>query len=214
MLVRNPRGLMARLIMIVAALGLFAVGYYWGNQYKYGKPSPPAIEGVLIQPPPELPGFELHDAQGQAFTAASFNEHWTLLAFGDLALAPGHQAITRMIEVYNRLAQNPELQDLIQLVVVEEHQNQALAQDFGRLTEALMPLSGDPGELGRLRASLGASAGESKGSNEGPDAAPPAPAPLFLIGPEGRLLALFPNAQPAASIAADLAAIAKHPHAL
>ncbi len=38
--------------------------------------------------------------------------------------------------------------------------------------------------------------------------------PCYLIGPSGRLLALFPDAQPPASIASDLAAIAARNNAL
>lgn len=210
MLARNPRGPTTRLAMVAAALGLFMLGYYWGNHYKYADPTPPAIEGVLVHPPPQLPGFELRDALGQPFTRDSFTGHWTLLTFGELSLAPGHQAIRRMIEVYNRVAEDLDLQGMVQLVLVEEHQDQALAQDFRRLTGALKLLSGDSSELKRLRASLGA----SPGAGESPVFAASNQAPFYLIGPEGRLLALFPDAQPAASIASDLTKIAQHPHSL
>ncbi len=115
---RNPRGPVARLAMVAAAIGLFAVSYYWGNQHKHGDQTPPAIAGVLIRPSPELPGFELHDAEGQPFTADSFDDHWTLLTFGDLAGASGHLAVTRMIEVFNRLADDPELQAMLQIALV------------------------------------------------------------------------------------------------
>lgn len=196
--------------MIAAALGLFMVGYYWGNQYKQEDPSPPAIQGVLMHPPPELPGFELRDADGQPFTGDSFSGRWTLLSVAELGLAAGHRAATRMIEVYNRLAADPDLQSKIQLAIAAEHQDRALAEDFGRLTPALRILSGDPGELRRLIASLGASEAPAGSANQ----APSDQAPFYLIGPESRMLALFPHAQAPASIASDLTAIAMHPHSL
>lgn len=205
MLTRNPHGPLTRLIMAAAAIGLLMVGYYWGNQYKQGDTHPPSIEGVLIHPPPELPGFGLRDTQDQPFTGDSFDDRWTLLTFGDLSGAPGHLAITRMIEVFNRLAEDPELQARIQLALVAEVQDMALARDFGRLSPALKLLSGEPGEIRRLRASLGASPGTD------PSEADASGLPLYLIGPSGRLLALFAGTQPPVSVAADLSAIAEHP---
>ena len=194
--------------MIAAAMGLFVFGYYWGNQYKYGDPMPPAIEGVLVRPPPELPGFELRDTEDQLFTADGFDDHWTLLTFGDLSRAPGHLAVTRMIEVYNRLAHDPELQAMLQLAFVAEYQDQALARDFGRLSPALKLLSGESSEIRRLSASLGASHKHETGSAGDQEIT------FFLIGPERRLLALFPGTQAPAAIALDLSALAEHPEHL
>jgi cytochrome oxidase Cu insertion factor (SCO1/SenC/PrrC family) len=208
MLVRNPRGPIIRLAMIAAALGLFMVGYYWGNQYKHADRTPPTIEGVLVRAPPGLPGFELRDAENQPFTANSFEEHWSLVTFGDLGRAPGHLAVTRMIEVYNRLAERPELQTRLLIALVAERQDPALARDFARLSPALKLLSGDPGEVQRLRASLDAAPPENPGVDVGDDTA------FYLIGPSSRLLALFPGAQPPAAIASDLTAIAEHPQSL
>lgn len=208
MLVRSPRGPMTRLAMIAAAIGLFVVSYYWGNQYKYSDPTPPAIEGVLVRPPPELPGFELRDIEDQPFTTDNFDDHWTLLTFGDLSRAPGHLAVTRMIEVYNRLAHDPELQAMLQLALVAQYRDQALARDFGRLSPALKLLSGESSEMLRLGASLGASPKDGTGTADGQEVT------FFLIGPESRLLALFPGAQPPATIASDISTLAEHPEHL
>jgi cytochrome oxidase Cu insertion factor (SCO1/SenC/PrrC family) len=156
----------------------------------------------------ELPGFELHDTQNQPFTADDFQARWTLLTFGDPSRAPGHLAVTRMIEVYNRLANDPDLQAVLQLALVAELQDLALARDFGRLSPALKLLSGESGEIQRLRASLGAGPTDDAGTEVAQNT------PFHLIGPAGRLLALFLGAQPPASIASDLSAIAEHPHIL
>lgn len=206
MLVRNRRRPAARLAMIAAAIGLFLVGYYWGNQYKRADPAPLTIDGVLVRPPLELPGFELVDVENQTFTANSFKKRWTLVTFGDLSRAPGHLAVMRMIEVHNRLAGRPELQTLLQLALVAERQDSDLARDLARLSPALNLLSGESGEVQRLRASLGASAADDSGPEVGGDVS------SYLIGPSGRLLALFSEAQPPASIAADLSIIAERSH--
>lgn len=195
---------MTRLTMIAAAIGLFLIGYNWGNKYKHGDPTPPVIDGVLIRPPPELPALELRDMQNQPFTANGFKEHWTLVTFGDPSRAPGHLAVMRMVEVYNRSAENPELQAMLQLALVADRQDPVLARDFGRLSPSLKLLFGESGEIQRLRASLGASPAKEPGTVNDDDA-------FYLIGPASRLLAIFPDAQPAASIASDLSTIAKHP---
>lgn len=204
MLIRNSRRKpLSRLALASAAIGLFLVGYYWGNQYKRGDSVSPTIAGVLVHPARPLPGFELWDAADQPFTVESLAERWTLLSFGELDQASGHLAVTRMIEVHNRLASDPGLQEMLQLALAAERQDPALAQDFARLSPALKLLSGESGEMQRLGASLGAPAKEAAGTSTDE-------IPLFLIGPSGRLLALFPGAQAAASIASDLAAIAAH----
>jgi hypothetical protein len=181
------------------------VGYYWGNRYKVGDTDMPAVEAVLVRPAVELPEFELRDATGQAFTLASFDGRWTLMAFGALDHAAGHLAVARMIDVHNRLAVDPQLQAMLQLSLVAKGQDPILARDFGRLSPALKLLSGDSGEVQRLRAALGAAPEEGTGDTGDTYV------PLYLTGPGGRLLALFPGAQPAASIASDLSAIAAHP---
>ena len=60
-------------------------------------------------------------------------------------------------------------------------------------------LSGEEGELARLRAVLGETGG-------GEDA------PFYLVGPNGRLRALFTSTQTPEAIADDLITLWQHPH--
>lgn len=194
--------------MAAAAIGLFLVGYFWGNQYQRRDSAVTAIEGILLRRPIELPAFEAHDAAGQTFTAESFTGHWTLLSFADLNQAPGHLAVTRMIEVHNRLATDPPLQEQLQLALLAQRQDLALARDFSRLSPALKVLSGESDELQKLRISLGES------SPEETTGAPADEIPLYLIGPSGHLLALFSGTQAPSSVASDLSAISEHSDSL
>jgi len=203
---RKPLG---RLAMAAATMGLFLLAYYWGNQYKYRDSNPPVIEGVLIRPPIALPDFDLRDAAGQPFTAESFAEHWTLLSFGDPSQVSGHLAITRMIEAYNRLASDPDLQAMLQLTLASEREDPILARDFARLSPVLKILSGELGELQRLGASVGAPPPQEATAETKDE-----PPPLYLIGPSGRLVALFTGSQAPASMALDISAIAKNFHSL
>jgi len=198
---------MARIIMVVAAAGLFMAGYYWGNRYKYGG-DPPVIQGVLLRPPVELPAFELNETGGIPFTGDELRDRWTLLAFADLRQSRGHIVINRMIGVYNRLADETDLQARLQLALAAEDQDLELARDFSRLSPALKVLSGEPGELQRLRASVGdlPTRGTAATEEDG--------APLYLVDPKARLMALFPAAEAPETIAADLSALAERPDLL
>lgn len=205
---RNPRGLAARLIMIIAAMGLFAVGYYWGNRYQYSG-APPVVQGVLMRTPVELPAFTLEDAKGLPFTGAELGERWTLLAFGDLRQARGHLTVNRLLAVHGALAADPDLQAKVRIAVAAESQPTDLALDFSRLSSALHLVSGDAAELQRLRAALGDL------SPSGSEAAAPGDgAPVYLIDPRGRLMALFPAGLSPDAMAADLSALAARPDLL
>lgn len=202
----DPRSsLLSKLTMATAAIGLFLISYYWGNQYKQQDLAPPALAGVLVRPPYEIPELELRDATGQPFTAESFAGHWTLLSFAEQS--QGHHMVARLIEVRNRLASDPDIQDMLLLALASEHQDSTLARNVGRLTPALKVLSGDTGEMQRLRASLGAPAQE-------PTRIQTDEIPFYLIGPSKRLMALFTGTQKPASIASDLSTIAAHADAL
>jgi len=185
--------------MAAVAIGLFLVGYYWGNRHQRYTSTLPVIEGVLIRPARPLPDFILLDAAGQPFTAGRLSGHWTLLSFGNPSQAFGQPAITRMIEIFNRLANAPNLRErlLLVLVILRRPDGPTPALDFEHLSPVLTLLSDTTDELQRLRMALGM-----------PLQAPPLTTdlaiPCYLIGPSGRLLALFPNAQTPASIASDL----------
>ena len=197
---RSRRGPLARLVLMISAIGLFVIGYYWGNQYKYGG-GPPTIEGVMISPAAPLLDFELTDATGRPFTGDDLAGHWTLLAFGEISLARGQIAVSRMIDVYNRLADRPELRGQVQLALAARDQSPNLARDFSALAPSLRILSGGQDEIDRLAALFG----------ERPEGGGEEGAALYLITPNGHLLAVFPTGQPAETIAADLRALSDWP---
>ncbi|KAA6183428.1 hypothetical protein F2Q65_15885 [Thiohalocapsa marina] len=224
---------MPRLIMAVAAVGLFLIGYQWGNQYQHGRSEPPRISGVLIRPPQPLPEVRLTDSAGRTAGEEALRGAWSLLAFAPLDSAAGHLGISKQIEVFNRLADRPQLREQLQLRLLDTgpasgvvpgttpdrapERTPALAQDFERLTPAIAILAGEPTEIEALRAAVGASdlsadqfvnraaADTTPGSD--PASAAPTPA-FFLIEPRGRLVALFPAEQTAAAIADDIRTLA------
>jgi hypothetical protein len=196
---RRDRPLLPRLIMAVAALGLFLVSYQWGNQYMHGGDRPPTLSGVVIRPPLPLPDVVLTDSSDGPFGRADLIDHWSLLIFAAVDDARGHRGIARLVEVYNRLADRPHLQERLRLLLVGTDAESRLGRDFERLSSAITVLSAEPATLETLEATLGADP-QSKG-----DGLPT----LFLIDTDARLVALFPASQSAAEIAADVAALAE-----
>jgi hypothetical protein len=203
---RGSRPLLARLIMALAAVGLFFVGYQWGNQFQHRQAVPLNLQGVLLRAPVSLPTLELSGPQGM-LTNADLEDHWSLIAFGSPGAASGHRAVARLIEIANRLADQPELHQDLRLLLISADDLPGLARDFERLTPSLRVLSTPPTALSELQQALGADT--TAHTEDGVE-----PPPLFLIGPQQQLVALFPGSQPAASVAEDLKTLAARPQAL
>ena len=195
--------MLARLVMAVAAVGLFLVAYQWGNQLRFGSGEPPTIGGVLLRPAPSLPDFVLTDTLGEPFGRGDLLDHWSLLGIANLAGASGHRGMVRLVEVYNRLADRPQIHDSLRLLLVTADAAPKLARDFEGLSTAIAVLSGDRTAVADLATALGAAPDTAL---NGHDTEPPA---LFLLDPDARLVAVFPSAETPATIADDLAALAQ-----
>ena len=200
MLPRNRHSPWLRIAFMLGAIGLFLFGYQWGNQYKSKHAQPPVINGVLVRPPATVPGFRLLDPRGRVFDQDTLAAGWTLLTFGDLSRAQGQLAVQRLIDVYNRIGGDADLQRALRLVLVTTTDAPNLARDFSRLSPALSILAGDAGETGRLRAALGT----------GEDADPL----VFVFAPGGYLIALLTNDEDGSAMAADLGALYADVHVL
>jgi hypothetical protein len=202
---RRNRGLLPRLAMALAAVGLFILAYQWGNQVRYGGGwggGPPAVGGVLLRPPQALPDFVLHDSAGEPFGRPDLFAHWNLLAIASLSGADGHRGLTRLVEVYNRLAARRALRQRLRLLLVSADAAPALARDFERLSPAIAVLIGDRDAVAELRSALGATPERVDNAAEPPT--------LFVLSPDAELIALFPSAQPAAEIAEDIRALDRY----
>jgi hypothetical protein len=196
---RRRRPLLLKLIMALAAVGLFLVGYQWGNQSRYGREVLPPLAGVLIRPARPLPDLALTGPTGTV-TATELEGRWSLLALASATAVPGHRAAARMIEVANRLADRPALRADLRLLLISGDDVPRLARGFQRLTPDLWVLTADRDTLAELRHSLGAPTSAAGGAEAAP--------PLYLIDPRVSLTALFPGGLAPAAIASDLKVLA------
>jgi cytochrome oxidase Cu insertion factor (SCO1/SenC/PrrC family) len=181
------------LVLILGAISLFILAYQWGNQYQRRSAAPPVIGGLLISPPASLPDFELREALGRPFAHDDLSQGWTLLAFGDLSRASGQLAVQRLIDVYNRVADERALRKQLRLVFVTLGDDSSLHRDFAGLLPALKILGGDPEQIQRLRADIGLGATDT--------------AAIFVVAPGGYLVAFLPETEGGAPMAEDLKAI-------
>lgn len=189
--------------MALAAVGLFLIGYQWGNRYQNRDQGRPTIGGVLIRPAIPWPAVQLRAAMGQPVDTESLTEHWTLLAFGRLDAADGQRAIGSLVETANRLAGNDALHDRLRLLLVSPDDQPALARDFERLSPLLIVASGTTDDIGVLGDAFGIDPTAARGTDD--------PPPVYLLGPGARLIALFPDGQAAAGIADDITALTDWP---
>jgi hypothetical protein len=216
------RPLTARLLMALLAGGLFLLGYQWGNRWQLPQDADhAAIEGVRLRPVVPLPTWALADANGQPVTATDFAGAWVLLGMAPVDDLSGHLTMARLIAVFNRLADVAPLRERLHLVVVSPRLDATQARDFQQLLTTAWVLTGSAEQRERLRALLHGpvlqtpspappTLAQAEPGDLLADAAQPPmePAALYLIDPDGALLAIFPPAQSPAAIARDLRQLA------
>jgi hypothetical protein len=201
---RRNRPLLPRLVLAVAAIGLFLLAYQWGNQSRFGGGQPPAIGGVLLRPAQPLPDFVLTTTTGAPFGRADLLEHWSLLAIATLTGADGHRSLARLVDVYNRLAGQQQLRARLRLLLLTADAAPALARDFERLSPAIAVLSAERAAVAEIADALGADPEQALSSADGE------PPTLFLLDPAAELVALFPSAQAPNDIAEDIRALERY----
>jgi hypothetical protein len=187
---RPSAGKRRLLILVLAILG-FCLAYYAGQRQKQHDRVLPQIDGVLINPPLAPPDFELRNQAGEPVSTTDLEGHWSLLM-----LDPSHEtapsaALTRLIQVHNRMARDPELQRQMRFFYLPAHGDREHAISFAAMSDNIHALYGEPGTVDKLFAALGGN------SNAEQDT-------LYLIGPNARVHALFTRDEDAATIADDL----------
>ncbi|MET0066069.1 MAG: SCO family protein [Candidatus Thiodiazotropha sp.] len=178
------------MILTLAALA-FGIAYYAGMHQPSHRTHAPPIQGIAIDPPAPVPVFQLWDQRGDPFTREDLLDTWSLLL-----LDPGDEpmpspALIHLMQVHNRLAGQPQLQNAIHFIYLPRRDAAALGKQIDRLGSHLTGLSGEPESVDAAFREFGV---ETDGSQ----------ALIFLIGPDQRLHALFTQSQDAATIAQDL----------
>jgi hypothetical protein len=186
---RRPSSRQRRLVILTLTLLAFGIAYYAGSRYKDRPQSAPLISGVAIHPASPLP--ELSGSGIEALNPASLSDHWSLLMLDPHRGETRSPALVRLVQVHNRLAADPELQQRLDYLYLPRSLEPATQEIIDGLTGRLRALSGDQSQLTEIFHHFGV-------DPQGDAAA------LYLIGPETRLHALFTPDQDIATIAEDL----------
>jgi protein SCO1/2 len=201
---KPAHGPLHRLVIVMAALATLILGYYLGSEFAFQRLQG-EVSARLLKPPRDLPDFQLLDQNGEPFTRQRLEDHWSFVYFGCIECPDSRVAVLALLaQVYNRLADWPALQQRMLAVFVTTRPDAdtpaLLKQRIFYYHPEFVGVTGEPDRLEALA-----------------DAFPPTPAPepgdvaahlegspLYLVGPDARLLAVFHGWVDAAGLAADL----------
>jgi len=193
---RRPSSRQHRLVILMLTVLTLVVAYYTGNRYQAS--DPPPIAGVLMRPPTPLPDFILRNPQDLAVSPAWLKGRWSLILL-DPAPSNDPQALRRLIRIYNRLAARPKFQRQSRFIYIPREESEQIDQRVARLGPSFLVLGGGEDEIAEVFKRFGVDQMKQGFT-------------LFLVDPEQRILALFTDAQDAASIDRDLQTLVDHVH--
>jgi protein SCO1 len=190
--------------MLLAAMTTLLGGYFWGNQYATDRLQR-ELGARLIPEAPDMPEFSLTDQNGRPFTREDLLQHWNLLYFGCLTCPEADSSVLPLyVQVYNRLADRPELRDGTRFLVVstdpEELGSEVLRKRLAYFHADFLALGGSAETIATLRSAIGADPVAPRDD----DTLPQSPSsPLLVVDPLGRRAAQFSGWVNAAAVAGD-----------
>ncbi|MES9826845.1 MAG: hypothetical protein ABW201_01100 [Candidatus Thiodiazotropha sp.] len=188
---RRPSSKQRRAVILILALITFSVAYYAGHTQKLNTGTPPQIDGVLINPPLPVPPVNLYNQQDEPFSLSNLQGHWSLLMLDPGPGTTSSVALTRLIQVHNRLATDPDLQQQIHYFYLPGNKIEEKAISFASLSDNFQALHGDKQKMDIAFTAFGGAGNETEYT-------------LYLIGPDATLRALFTRINNTATIAEDI----------
>lgn len=188
---RRPSGKQRRLVILLLVLITFSIAYYAGHTHKQQGRTLPQIGGILISPPRPVPLIDLYSHEGTPFSLTDLQGHWSLLMLDPAPGTTSSIALTRLIQVHNRLAAVPDLQQQIHYLYLSRNKIEEEAISFTSLSDNFLALHGDTQMVDKVFKAFGGYADEMDHT-------------LFLVGPNAKMHALFTRNGNTATIAKDL----------
>lgn len=169
--------------------------------------APPAIANFLIQPPQQLPTFELRDADQQPLARERFVGKWSLVFFGythcpDVCPA----TLAELARVYQLPQMPPEVLQQVQTLFISvdpARDSPALLKNFVRyFNPRFIAATGTVPQLNVLTEALGVH--HARLTDQGAEYRVEHSAEVFVFDPQARLYAKFPPPHYADDIAKQL----------
>jgi hypothetical protein len=186
---RRPSSGQRRLVILTLALLAFGIAYYGGSRYQNQEESIPPISGVAIRPPSPLPPLTAPKLPGLKPEALS--GHWSLLMLDPKGGAIRSPALLRLLQIHNRLAGQPVLQQQIAFLYLPLTLDDAEREAIDSLGDNIQALTGDPILVKETIRRFGLDPNSDTTA-------------LYLVGPQTRLHVLFTPQQDIATIVEDL----------
>ena len=209
---QKPRTPVHKLIIFTFALAAVYGGYYWGNQHQ------PKISNYslirLLPAPRTLQSLDLTDQFGDPFTDQRLIGHWNLIVFGlSQSRSESADILTLCTRILNRLAEQPELQQMTQVIFVTvdpERDKPAVLKDLmAHYSKDFLGVGGRIGQVEHLARQVGARFQRRAGENETEYRVDHSTS-IALVDPQARLIGLFTGMVDAVNIASDLKQIANN----
>ncbi|MCU7853922.1 MAG: hypothetical protein KZQ80_17115 [Candidatus Thiodiazotropha sp. (ex Monitilora ramsayi)] len=193
----RPSSRQRRVVILSLAIIVFVMAYYGGSKYKNHHKDAPKISGLSIHPPTPLPPMADTDDQETPIRQSMLLDHWSLLTLDPHQGQDRSPALVRLLQIHNRLAVSPELQQQLQYLYLPRQADEASQEAITALNDNISGLTGEPNQIEETFRRFGV---DPDGSE----------ATLYLIGPEAKLHALFTPAEDAATIAQDVTTLINH----
>jgi protein SCO1/2 len=192
------RPIFAKLLVLLAGLAIFTTGCVSGQLYA----------GTLLDPPKQLPDFELMDSNGQPFQLSGLRDSITLIYFG-YTHCPDVCPLTmwRVKQALADLDEKERVRVLFISVDPERDSAEVLARYVNNLGPEFIGLNGDHQKLKEVIKLFGVliekeeMAGSSHLVNHTPY--------LYLVNPQNQLLLIYPHNFKPEALRADLEQLLK-----
>lgn len=195
------------ILIILLALG---IGMWREKGHRSTAPLLSLATGTLLSPPQHLPLFTLEDHEGSPFTYDSLKKHWSILFFGYTAcpnICPA--TITSLQDIAQRLSRLPMMQYIFITLDPASDNKEQLQHYFQRsnFQHKILGVTGEKEAILSLSQQLGVHIEEnSDAANINHSGS------LFLIDPQGNLIALFTDTTKPSAIAHDIKEIIHYHH--
>jgi protein SCO1/2 len=195
----------------LGALALIAAGVLLAREYFAARALKTEVAAVY-RPAHALPAFTLVGDDGLPFPSSRLRGRWSLVYFGFTACADAcPAAMTELKSIKSSLADLPatDAPQVLFITVDPERDDPARLKAYvGAFDPAFRGLTGDAATLESVNRAFFVAVNRGKAGDDGTYAVDHSSA-LYLIDPQGRLVALFPAPHRTAAIGADYRAIVK-----
>ncbi len=191
--------LLIKLLLAILTSAVFFMSYQWGNRWQqhHTANTPPPLHGVQLQPPLVLPLLSVYDATGTPFNFSDEQLGWVILILVPNTPNIVQKTIERLVEVINRLADQPTLQQKLQWLLIAPTFESQLSVKSTIFLPQLHLLTANDRQLAQLRLVLN---DPTQHSTSNGTTLPS----FYLINAQHQAVVLFPAAQTAATVADDL----------